>query len=118
MFLKYTKEIYIIAKAKGVDVGVAFAMLNADIKAGKAQEDNTLGILDGFDFARAHGELAALDDDGQTAAYREIDEFLRDPARLRKLNEAYPSREKMDAIAADWIVEQHQKAEERKDEEK
>ena len=42
MFLKYTKEIYTIAKAKNVDVGVAFAMLNADIKAGKAQEGNRL----------------------------------------------------------------------------
>ena len=113
MFLKYTKEIYIIAKAKGVDVGVAFAMLNADVKAGKAQEGNTDDLLPEFDYAKAHAELTALDDDGQTAAYREIDEFLRDPARLRKLNEAYPSREKMDAIAADWIVERHQKAEER-----
>lgn len=118
MFLKYTKEIYIIAKAKGVDVGVAFAMLNADVKAGKAQEGNTDDLLPEFDYQRAHGELTALDDDGQTAAYAEIKRLFADPDNLRALNKAYPSRNAMDMVVADWIVREHQKAEERKDEEK
>ena len=113
MFLKYTKEIYIIAKAKGVDVGVAFAMLNADVKAGKAQEGNTDDLLPEFDYAKAHAELTALDDDGQTAAYAEIKRLFADPDNLRALNKAYPSRNAMDMVVADWIVREHQKDEER-----
>ena len=113
MFLKYTKEIYTIAKAKNVDVGVAFAMLNADVKAGKAQEGNTDDLLPEFDYAKAHAELTALDDDGQTAAYAEIKRLFADPDNLRALNKAYPSRNAMDMVVADWIVREHQKDEER-----
>ena len=43
MFLKYTKEIYDIAKARNVDVGIAFTILNADIKIGRPVEGNTGG---------------------------------------------------------------------------
>ena len=113
MFLKYTKEIYTIAKAKNVDVGVAFAMLNADIKAGKAQEGNTDGLLPGFDYAKAQAELAALNEDQQEAAYAEIKGLLADPNVLKALHAAYPSREKMDAVVGDWIVAQAQKDEQK-----
>lgn len=109
MFLKYTKEIYTIAKAKNVDVGVAFAMLNADIKAGKAQEGNTDGLLPGFDYAKAQAQLAAMNEDQQEAAYAEIHGLLADPNVLKALHAAYPSREKMDAVVGDWIVAQAQK---------
>ena len=113
MFLKFTKEIYDIAKARGVDVGVAFAMLNADVKAGRAQEDNTLGILRDFDYRAARESLESLNDDLQTAAYAEIKRLFADPDNLRSLNEAYPSRNAMDMVVADWIVREHQKDEER-----
>ena len=113
MFLKYTKEIYTIAKAKNVDVGVAFAMLNADIKAGKAQEGNTDGLLPGFDYAGAQAELAALNSDQQDAAYAEIHGLLKDPDVLKALHAAYPSREKMDAVVGDWIVAESQKEEQK-----
>lgn len=113
MFLKYTKEIYTIAKAKNVDVGVAFAMLNADIKAGKAQEGNTDNLLPGFDYAKAQAELAALNSDQQDAAYGEIKGLLKDPDVLKALHAAYPSREKMDAVVADWIVAESQKEEQK-----
>lgn len=116
MFLKYTKEIYTIAKAKNVDVGVAFAMFNADVKAGKAQEGNTDSLLPGFDYAKAQAELAALNSDQQDAAYAEIHSLLKDPDVLKALHAAYPSREKMDAVVGDWIVAQAQK-EEQKDKE-
>lgn len=109
MFLKYTKEIYTIAKAKNVDVGVAFAMLNADIKAGKAQEGNTDDLLPGFDYAKAQAELATLNEDQQEAAYAEIHGLLKEPEALKALHAAYPSREKMDAVVGDWIVAESQK---------
>lgn len=113
MFLKYTKEIYTIAKAKNVDVGVAFAMLNADIKAGKAQEGNTDGLLPGFDYAKAQIDLLAMNEDQQEAAYAEIHGLLKDPDVLKALHAAYPSREKMDAVVGDWIVAEHQKEEQK-----
>lgn len=116
MFLKYTKEIYTIAKAKNVDVGIAFAMFNADVKAGKAQEGNTDSLLPGFDYAKAQAELAALNEDQQEAAYAEIHGLLKEPEVLKALHAAYPSREKMDAVVGDWIVAQAQK-EEQKDKE-
>ena len=113
MFLKYTKEIYTIAKAKNVDVGVAFAMLNADIKAGKAQEGNTDGLLPGFDYVGAQAQLAAMNSDQQDAAYAEIHGLLKEPEVLKALHAAYPSREKMDAVVADWIVAESQKEEQK-----
>ena len=109
MFLKYTKEIYTIAKAKNVDVGIAFAMFNADVKAGKAQEGNTDFLLPGFDYAGAQAELAALNSDQQEAAYAEIHGLLKEPEVLKALHAAYPSREKMDAVVGDWIVAESQK---------
>ena len=112
MFLKYTKEIYTIAKAKNVDVGVAFAMLNADVKAGKAQEGNTDDLLPGFDYAGAQAQLEAMNSDQQDAAYAEIHGLLKEPEVLKALHAAYPSREKMDAVVGDWIVAQAQKEEE------
>ena len=109
MFMKYTREIYDIAKAKNVDVGVAFAMLNADIKAGKAQEGNTDGLLPGFDYQKAQIDLLAMNEEEQDAAYAEIHGLLKDPDVLRALHAAYPSREKMDAVVGDWIVAESQK---------
>ena len=109
MFLKYTKEIYTIAKAKNVDVGIAFAMFNADVKAGKAQEGNTDDLLPGFDYAGAQAQLAAMNSDQQDAAYAEIHGLLKEPEVLKALHAAYPSREKMDAVVGDWIVAQAQK---------
>lgn len=116
MFLKYTKEIYTIAKAKNVDVGIAFAMFNADVKAGKAQEGNTDSLLPGFDYAKAQIDLLAMNEDQQEAAYAEIHGLLKEPEVLKALHAAYPSREKMDAVVGDWIVVQAQK-EEQKDKE-
>ena len=113
MFLKYTKEIYTIAKAKNVDVGVAFAMLNADIKAGKDQEGNTDGLLPGFDYQKAQIDLLAMNEDQQGAAYAEIKGLLADPNVLKALHSAYPSREKMDAVVGDWIVAESQKEEQK-----
>lgn len=113
MFLKYTKEIYTIAKAKNVDVGVAFAMFNADVKAGKAQEGNTDNLLPGFDYAKAQAELAAMNSDQQDAAYAEIHGLLKEPEVLKALHAVYPSREKMDAVVGDWIVAESQKEEQK-----
>ena len=113
MFLKYTKEIYTIAKAKNVDVGVAFAMFNADVKAGKAQEGNTDSLLPGFDYAKAQIDLLAMNEDQQEAAYAEIKGLLADPNVLKALHAAYPSREKMDAVVGDWIVAESQKEEQK-----
>ena len=116
MFLKYTKEIYDIAKARNVDVGIAFTILNADIKIGRPVEGNTEGILKRFSYKKAHRELMAMSDEELTAAYAEITCLLCSPETLRRLHDAYPSRKKMDAVAADWLVRKHQE-EEKKEEE-
>lgn len=67
-FENYKHEIAMVSDHKNVDLGIAYEMFKADVKAGKAHEYNTGNSLPNFDFAKAHAEYEALTDEEKANA--------------------------------------------------
>ena len=76
-FVDYTQEIWTVSKENGVDIGVAYDMFRADVRAGKSLPYNTGAALPDFDFSAARDEWDALTEDEQEAAYEEWHEFVQ-----------------------------------------
>ena len=67
-FSNFAHEIAMVSEKKNVDLGIAYEMVKADIKAGKAHEYNTGDALPNFNFAKAHAEYMALTDEEKANA--------------------------------------------------
>lgn len=58
-FDNYKNEIAIVSAHNNVDLGIAYEMFKADVKAGAALPYNTGDALPNFDFAKAKAEYDA-----------------------------------------------------------
>lgn len=102
-FVNYTHEIFTVSKALDVDIGVAYAMLKADVRSGERANTEDADLGD-FDVAAAHEAFAAMTEEEQKAAYGEWHDFVRrcydaavkvypDRAGLETLIDAYRAGE-------------------------
>lgn len=66
-FNNYKNEIRTISAVNNVDLGVAFDMFRADVRAGQALPYNTGNALPNFDFTIAKSKWDALTRDEQNA---------------------------------------------------
>lgn len=100
-FINYAYEIFTVGRRNGVDIGVAYDMFRADVRAGEALSYNTGDALPDFDFAPLKVEWDALTEDEQKAAYEEWHSFIAE--RYAALTRAFAEGE--DAVIAlveDW----------------
>lgn len=103
-FTDYTWEIFTISKALHVDIGVAYAMLKADIASGC--RDNTGDVdLGSFDVIWAHARFEQLNEDEKKEAYAEWHDFVS--KCYEEAVKAYPDREKLDRLAAEYRAGQY-----------
>lgn len=96
-FLDYAYEIFTISKELHVDLGVAYAMLKADIAEGKRTNTGDVD-LGNFDVIWAHARFSQLSEDEQKEMYAEWHDFIRrayDAAAV-----AYPDKKKFDMVIA------------------
>ncbi|MGI6029750.1 MAG: hypothetical protein ACOX81_10160 [Candidatus Heteroscillospira sp.] len=96
-FIDYTNEVFTISKELGVDVGVAYDMLRADIRSG--ERANTEAVeLPGIDLAAAHGAFSKLTEDEAEAVYGEWHDYMR--RCYEAAVAAFPDQDKLAALAA------------------
>ena len=75
-FIDHAHEIFTIGATLGVDIGVAYAMLKADVRSGERANTEAVDLGD-FDVAAAHEAFAAMTEEEQKAAYGEWHDFVR-----------------------------------------
>ena len=98
-FIDYCREIFKTGETLGVDTGVAYAMLKADVQSGERANTEAVDLGD-FDIAAAHAAFAALSEEEQKAAYGEWHRFIR--LCYEEAVEAYPDAGKLAQLAADY----------------
>lgn len=111
MFVNYAYEIWTVSATNAVDVGTAYDIFRADVRAGGARPYNTGTALPNVDFAAARKEWDALTEDEQKAAYEEWHEFLED--RYAEACAAFAEGEEaMIVLVEEWRADVAARAEE------
>lgn len=94
-FTDYAYEIFTISKALHVDLGVAYAMLKADIASG--HRDNTKDVdLGDFDVIWAHARFSELSEAEQKEQYADWHDFVRRAYEAATV--AYPDKKKFKMV--------------------
>lgn len=96
-FLDYTHAIWKISEKKGVDLGVAFSMLKADIRMGHRFNTGDV-VIDDLDLEAAHAAFKSLTEDEELAVYGERFDFQR--RCYDAVCAVYPDKEKIAKVVA------------------
>lgn len=108
-FIDYVYEIFTITKELDVDIGVAYAMLKADVQSG--ERVNTAAVeLHDFDLAAAHSSFMELTEVEQKMAYAEWHDFVK--RCFKACYSVYPDYDKMAEVVRAYKAGEFDKVEE------